>query len=152
MVQEPGTGIRHTMGLVGVGFKGRPYLEPRNVSFSNLTFREGTATGTGSGFYSSLNGLTHPLGSFVSIGSCALATGCQILGVDMVDTGDKSGPFSNGTFSWPIPWQYRVGTGSAQAFTTATHLQHATSTGAADIQKAGAGPFTKQVNDATSNF
>jgi hypothetical protein len=152
MVQEPGTGIRHTMGVSGVGFKGRIYMEPRNVSFNRLQFREGTVNGTGTGFYSFLNNKSHDLGDWADIGSCALVTGCHVLGVDMIDTGDKLGPYSNGTFTWPIPWQYRVGVGAAQSFTTGTHLQHINGAGTTDIQKAGAGPFTKLLNDPTSNF
>jgi hypothetical protein len=159
------SGIRHTTGYASVGFKGQPFLEPTDVSFSNILFGEGTVAGVGTGFYSYLNGKVHaPTATFVVIVGCNVTTGCHTSPgvVDTVDTGDcgplgcsDGGPahaFAAGDFKWPIPWQYQIGAGSKTQFTTATHHQTADAAGTATIEKAGAGPFSKMAGDPTSGY
>ena len=152
MKQNPGTALRHTRGLAGVGFKGIIFLEPKDVLFSNIQFREGTVKGIGSGFYASLNGLVHATGSDISVASCSSTTGCKVQGVDEVDTGDNGPPFSVGSFLWPIPWEFRLPGKTYSAFTTANHSQAADAAGKASIGKAGAGPFSKNAADPSSTF
>jgi len=144
--------LRHTTGTAGVGFLGNIFLEPATVSFAGITFGEGTVNAVASGFYASFNGLAHPADAFSSVGSCSSTSGCLISPTDMVDTNDKSGPFSIGDFLWAIPWQYFVGSGSRTTFTTANHHQFTDAAGKASIEKAGAGPFSKNVSDPTSTF
>lgn len=146
MQQQPNTGLRHIKNTFSVGFKGEIFLTPDNVSYANVTFREGTAVGVGKGWLSYLNGEVHPIGSAVTI------TGNKVNGVDTVYTGSRPGPYGVGDFNWPIPWQYRLGTGSWTTFTTANHHQTSNAAGRALIEKKGAGPFTKNAADATSDY
>ena len=146
------SGLRHTNGLAGVGFRGNIFLEPADVSFANLSFTEGSVAGVGSGFYARHNGRIHATTSSpVTIGSCNVTTGCRVNGTDTVDTGDDGPPFSAGDFLWAIPWRYHVGS-SITAFTTANHHQTADAAGKTTIEKAGAGPFSKNASDPTSPF
>jgi hypothetical protein len=152
MVQAPGTGIWHTQNTASVGFKGHPYLEPKDVSFKNIEFREGTCTATASGFYAYQNGDVHPVGIWVSVGSGNSTTGCRVLGEDQVQSAPKGPPYSVGDFNWPIPWEYRVAAGSATQCYTANHHKYADATGKCCIEKAGAGPFCKNAADPTSGY
>lgn len=147
------SGLRHTQGLAGVGFQANIFLEPSDVSFANLFFAEGTVAAVASGFYAVFNGIAHsPTATPLSIGSCNITTGCQANGMDTVDTNDKVPPFSIGDFLWAIPWQYKVNGGALTAFTTANHHQFTDAAGKASIEKAGAGPFSKNVSDPTSTY
>jgi hypothetical protein len=146
MEQEPGTGILHRTGKAGVGFEGRTYLRPKNVSFSNIETREGECTGTGTGHLKYQDGLKHNTGIWLTIGTGNISKGCHENSVDTVDTGDYKGPpFAYGTFVWPIPWQYRVGSSAAKTFTTANHEERIYKSGKTKIRKAGSpwfkGPY-----------
>jgi hypothetical protein len=153
MVQAPGTGIWHVHGVASVGFKGHIYLIPRDVSFQNIQFREGTCAGTATGYLSFKNGEVHaPTADDISVGPGDSANGSRVLGVDTVSTGQYPGPFADGTFSWPIPWQYKVGTSALTDFTTANHEETVDATGKATIEKKGAGPFEKELDDPSSGF
>jgi hypothetical protein len=147
--------LRHTNGRCGVGFQAYIYLEPANVSFANTTFAEGTVAAVASGYYASLNGLPHPPTAIPKpVGNCNTTNGCTLLNgaYDTVDTNDGSTPFSIGNFLWAIPWNYQVGSAALTQFTTANHSQTTDATGKATIQKAGAGPFSKNANDSTSTY
>jgi len=56
-----------------------------------------------------------------------------------------------GTFTWPIPVEYRVRTRTATQFGEYVHNEIVDSDGTAHIRKAGAGPFQKALNDPNSN-
>jgi hypothetical protein len=116
--------------------------------------REGSVAGVGSGTYARHNGRVHgTTPSFVPFGPGNSATGNQLGSNDTVDTGDDAGPaFVAGSFSWPIPWEFKVGAGAPKQFTTATHFQTIDAAGATSITKKGAGPFTKVVADPTTTF
>ena len=151
MEQEVGTGVWHINGTASVGFKGRPYVTPNDVSFINIEVREQTCTGTGTGFYSYLNGIIHSLGNWVSVGSGTTTEPSKVNGVDTIQSGSKGPPFSDGTFTWPIPWEFRVGTGTTKVFTTVTHQQIADSTGKVTISKGGIS-VSKNASDSTSGY
>lgn len=71
--------------------------------------------------------------------------------MDTVQSGSKGPPFSVGSFTWPIPWEFRVGGGSAKAFTTVTHQQDADATGKVTISKGGTS-VSKNASDPTSGY
>lgn len=148
MTQNPGTGLWHRQNSFSVGFKGLINLTPDNVSYAGVTFREGTVAAVASGWLSNWNGLVHAIGAEHTI------TGAVVDCVDTVSSGQKSPPpdYAAGDFLWAIPWQYSDNGGAWTSFYTANH--HATS--AADenamIEKAGAGPFTKNASDPDSNY
>jgi hypothetical protein len=146
--------IRHTQGKAGVGFKGINYLRPTDVSFQFITFREGGGNANATGFYAALDGDPHDTTPFaIAILGGDANNGCRVTGQDEVDSNDWSAPFSDGTFNWPIDWQYNApGGGGWVTFTVATHAETINAVGTTTIQKKGAGPFQKLLNDATSTF
>ena len=152
MIQAPGTGIWHVQGVGSVGFKGHIYLNPKDVSFSNIEFSEGSCSAIKTGFYVGKLPNNHPQGNWFNVGGGNISTGCRVLATDTVSQA-YSGPFSNGTFTFNIPWKYRVGgSGDGIQFTTATHDQTMSSTGTTTIQKHGTGLFSKALNDPSSGY
>jgi hypothetical protein len=157
MVQEPGTPLYHDQNTCSVGFSGLTYLLPKDVSFKNLEFREDTARAIGSGFFTALNNLEHPQSDWFSIGPGNSLTGCPLSVPDSVRIGPGpvirlGPPYRIGTFHWPIPWQYRLGTGPAVTFTTAHQHATADANGRATIQKKGAGPVARDPGDPDSDY
>jgi hypothetical protein len=152
MVQAPSTGIWHVQGQASIGFKGWIYLWFKNVSFSNIEWREESCSGTGTGFFAPSTGQIHPTGSWMGVGSGNIVTGCRVQCIDTVESGPHGGPYSDGTFTWPIPWQYRVGAGGAVTFATANHYEIIDSSGKMTIQKKWGGPFTRELNDPDSDY
>jgi len=150
MVKKPLSGIRHEVDTCSCGLLGWSYLNPKNVSFGNIKRREGTCTGTGTGFYAYLNGLVHPTGSWWNISSGNIGTGCRVLIDDEIYSGEKGPPYSQGQFDWPIPREYRADDGVPHEFTTANHNQVADSAGKCTIQKHGTYPLSKNASDPSS--
>lgn len=159
MTQVPASGLCHTTGTPGVGFRGNIFMLPTSVSFSNVQWREGNGTTIAFGSLSGLNGNVHPTGAWMSIAGGNSTTGCQVNTVDTVFTNTSAPNFSIGGFTdwsgaqiWPIEWQYSVGGGAATPYMTAFHICTINSAGTANISKAGAGPFTKAIGDGTTTI
>jgi len=145
--------IRHTQGYISVGFQGSIFLQPTDVSFANLQFAEASALAAASGYFASLNGEAHPpTNPPVTVGRCDSVIGCQVLANDTVDTDDDPPPFSTGDFLWAIPWDYEAPGGALTQFIIVNHHQTASPDGTATIEKAGAGPFSKNASDPTTTY
>jgi hypothetical protein len=150
MRQESGTGTWHIHGKPSAGFYSRPFITPNDVSFVNIEVREGTCTGTGTGYYSYQHGLTHPDGSWVGVGSGDTTNPSKANGIDTIRSG-ADGPAipAVGAFDWPIPWLFRVSSGSEKAFTTVTHHHESDSAGRVTISKGGVS-VSANVSDPTT--
>jgi hypothetical protein len=96
--------------------------------------------------------MAHPVGGWRTVGNGNATTGNPVNTSDTIDSGDDSPPFAIGNFLWAIPHEYQNGAGAAVPYTLANHVMSATAAGAATIQKAGAGPFTKNAADPTSTY
>ncbi len=158
MIKSPDVpSLTHCNGYSSVGFFGEVRLEPRDISFSNLYFREGTGKATATGFYISEDGRNHDPTDFMTpVTNCNITSGCKAF-IDQVYTGkwpaDPQLGFYYGDFRWPIKWLYAfandldpVFNGQVE-FTTAIHYQESNNIGTASISKAGAGPFSRLVGD-----
>jgi hypothetical protein len=156
LVRTSGTNIQHVNGTCSAGFKGTSYLLPKNVSFINLEIREGTTAAIATGWLAASNGDTHPIGSWLSVTNCNLSSGCQLLATDTVynqyPPNYGSTMWGNGNFTWNIPWQWHVGTGSATQLTILIHHFVSDATGKGTISKGGVGPFSKNASDLTVLF
>jgi hypothetical protein len=154
IIQKSGTGIWHVRGFASVGFLGWSYLLPKDVSFKNIETREGECAGVGTGRLSSKNGEVHSAGGWNAVGTGNIEKGCrELYEGDEVQTGEYASPFgTGGTFTWQIPVEYRVGSGTATQFGEYVHGEVVDSDGTAHIGKAGAGPFQKALNDPDSNW
>jgi hypothetical protein len=154
MEQVPGSGVHHLKDHCGVGFCGRAFLRPVDVSFQNIQFSEGDGPGEAKGFYKRLNGVRHCQSSAcnvpMNISGGNSTTGCKVWMVDTVATSSDPPPFASGYRLWLIDWQYRVGTGSWVRFTVADQLQTVDDTGRATISKKGSTPVSRDAADPTS--
>jgi len=152
--QEAGTGIRHTTNTVSCGFKGRPYIQPDDVSFKNIAIREGTVAGVASGYLAPKNGEPHGAGTWpgASVGDVVVGKGSKVNGVDTISSGDYTWtPYADGIFTWSIPWYFRVGTGAEKQFTTVTHQETSDATGKLTIGKGGT-TKSAALSDPTSSY
>lgn len=151
MEREPGTTNWHINGTASAGFKGRAYITPNDVSFINIEMREQSCVGIGNGFYSDLNGAIHPIGDWGKVIAGTETKPNKDDFVDTVQSDSREPPFSYGTFTWPIPWEFRVGSGNAKVFKTVTHYQEADDTGKITISKGGFS-VSKNADDPTSGY
>jgi hypothetical protein len=149
MTQQAGTGVWHVQNSYSAGFKGAITVSPGGVSYAGVTFREGAATAVATGWLAFKNGQAHAVGAACTI------TGTTVNGIDTVSSGQKSPPpaYAAGDFLWPIPWQCSTDGGTTWTqIVIANHHETCSAAGVAAISKAGAGPFTKNAADATSNY
>ncbi|EKE77059.1 hypothetical protein [Gallaecimonas xiamenensis] len=162
MQQRPGTNTFHINGTASAGFKGNIFLQPVDVSFRWLQFREGGAPYEGTGSLALQEAdladiaggqVRHPvLGTWLNVLGGNAATGSKVEGVDTVRSTALNPPFAAGTFTWAIPWFYRVqGHHGAHRFTTATHHEVVTNAGQMTISKKGV-VVAHAAADPTSNF
>ena len=112
----------YTAGRAGSGFVANVVIQPTNVSFSRIQVREGAVNSTATGYYDTSlgwNGIAHPVGAWLAVNASNSGL------IDTVGTNPPgtAGPFSAGSFDWPIPQDYRVGAGAARNYSTGTHRQ-----------------------------
>jgi hypothetical protein len=157
MVQEPGTHIMHQHGNWSVGFLGRIFFRPTDVSFKNITWQEGTVRAVATGYLSFWNGVEHQISQVMTVGAGNVKNGCKVNTTDTVESGVVTPPFAIGDFLWAIPWRFGVrvpspGKPPTAVFATANHHATADATGRATIKKKGAGPFSAEAADPTSGY
>ena len=166
MVDVPGSAPDFAGAILpgewGAGFRGNPFIDPRDVSFRGVMFGEGTVVGvttpTGS-FLAPFDGRVHAVGGLVPGAGGNATTGTPVLGVDSIQghlppSGTLLGIPTCGTsdFLWAIPWEFSVGGGPRTPFDggfTADHHMTSTFFCNATIEKAGGGPFCRRINGAT---
>lgn len=153
MRQVPGTGVKHTRKKGDCGFKGDMFIGPNDVSFAGIQQREGACAATGTGSFAGWNGLPHaPSDAWKSVQPGNAANGSEVNQVDEVYSGKMSRPFTAGTFTWPIPWEWRVAGSSPEIYATATHRAVIGDHGKVSIDKAGSPTFTKRWLAPTSDY
>lgn len=154
MELEPGTEIAHIQNQVSVGFQGRIFLRPKDVSFMAMTFQEETVVAKATGFFKDLDKDPHPVGPIDFVGPGDSTKGCKVLGLpDNVATrAPKNKKLEKGTstFEWNIPWMFSVGGAQPEEFTRALQKAEADEFGKASIEKKGAGPFSKELGEKDS--
>ncbi len=158
MERAPGTGIYHRSGTPSVGFLGKPFIQPADVSFQNIKIREKHCAAVTTGYFGHQAGLDHdpdPGGpnDFKAVGSVVAGKGSEFLVVDTVQGADggKGPPYSDGTFTWHIPWEYRVGAGAPKEFATVDQVKTIDSTGRLTISKGGTS-VSKALDDPDSDY
>ena len=153
MDQEPYTEVWHIQGMASVGFRGRAYFKPTDVSFINIEVREQTAPGNGNGYYNFLNGQEHPLGGWKQVIEGTEIKGSKDGTYDQISAGAFPPPFANGTFFWWIPWEYRTIQKKefVKVFTQVVHYQEADVTGKVTLSKGGVSK-SKKSEDPTSDY
>jgi YD repeat-containing protein len=150
-----GWGIFHTQFTPSVGFKGQLYVGPTNVSFKNVQIREDAVPGFGTGYFAYQTGDMHepqvvpaPLEDVVVPGK-----GTRVIPLDEVQAGsDNHLPYTDGSFTWEIPWRFRVGSGVlSPPFWNSTHLKSIDATGKMTLTKGGV-TVSAELNDPDSDY
>jgi hypothetical protein len=137
--------LRHASGRPDIGFQAVIGLMPDTVNFANVECQEEAANFTASGVFSFMNGNLHQSnGPTVVYFSPRVYSGFGTAAwiPDIVYSGDSTSnlpPFTNGTESVIIPWDFRVGSGAWKTnFTTLTHYCSLGSGGNLSASKDGA--------------
>jgi hypothetical protein len=113
--QEVGTNVFHVNGLPSVGFIGRAYITPADVSFDYIEVREEAVNAVAIGYFGYQNGLVHAQGAWLPIGAVVVGKGSKDDSVDTIQgASDGHTPYVSGTFTWDIPWSFRVGGGQGR--------------------------------------
>jgi hypothetical protein len=152
--RQPGTGIFHVRGTPSVGFLGDLFLQPADVSFQFVEFCEGAAGAVCTGYFTPQNGQVHPPSvAWMQVGPVIPGKGSKVLASDTIQGGDGGigPPYSTGTFTWAIPWQFRVDGGPAKVFTTLNQVKSMDTAGTLTVSKGGAS-VSKALNDPSSGY
>ncbi len=124
MDQEAGTPIKHTQNHADLGMNTRIFLLPDTVNFNKVIHHEmniaAAATGAYSCFASNVGhcratGVVVACNDIPSTDTVVAGKGTRTLGVDCVFSGDcqTTPPFVDGSISFAIPYQYKVGAAGA---------------------------------------
>jgi len=158
MERAPGTGVRHTNGVPSVGIRLKPYITPSTVSFENIEVSEDDCVSNVSGYFvgTPLDGVRHAghgAGTWVGVSPPVAGKGSVVDATDKAQSGhcNFGTPFSAGRFDWPIPWLFRVGTGSPKEFATVNQVITIDANGDMTISKGGASGAAA-MNDPTSAY
>jgi hypothetical protein len=158
MEQAPGSGIWHDHGIPSVGFHAEIYITPDTVSFENIEISEDDCVGVVSGYFvgTALDGIHHAghgAGNWVPVGPLTVGRGSKVAGQDTIQSGHANfgTPYSAGTFDWPIPWEFRVGSGAGKVFTTVHQRFTIDASGDMTASKGGASVSTS-LNASNSTY
>jgi hypothetical protein len=112
-------------GKAGSGFVADVLIVPLRVSFAHIETQEQAVKATANGYYKKVlnwNGINHPQGSWVPVDQDNNGI------IDTIGTvpPGTSGPFSPGSFTWPIPQRYRErgSSGPGHDYSVGTHTQN----------------------------
>ncbi len=150
ILPEPGTGVWHVQGKASVGFIGRAYVLPTDVSFQFIEMREEACAGAGTGYFEG-DTSTHPQGQWIRVISGDASRPSKDGANDQIKSNANNPPFSIGTFEWSIPWQFRVNGGAEKTFSTVAHKEKMSASGGMTISKGGHS-VTRAANDPSSSF
>jgi len=152
----PGSGIKHTLNFPDSGIQTESFLLPDTVNFGNTEYHEVDSPAATSGTYSCHSGVSHdPSPSTIPVADTVVTgKGSGPNGRDQAYSGHCGGssPFTPGSLSFVIPYEYRVGTGPFRRFATVIQM-HTLANDASRLtsDKAGAHGETT-VAAATSTF
>ncbi len=128
--------------LSGSGFRAELFLAPLTVCFSRVEVREEAVMSVATGYYNSVaipwNNIPHPQTAFWTTVAANNRVTFDDIGSPLPG---MPGPFSAGSFTWPIPQSYRIvgGSGNGNVCATNTHSQVMTGpSGEETTSKAGA--------------
>jgi hypothetical protein len=150
MGRSPGYVLKHHNGRPDCGFYGQFFLRPDTVSFKNLEVREKNSRCTANGFYLSFNNYTHQPetqteSGWFTMADCIAGQGTPANLDDEIYSGDTrlaGPPFTPGTMTWPIDWEYRVWGGSATALPQFQQQHQVNAAGQCTTSKGGTSPST----------
>lgn len=155
--QQPNTCTWHEVNSGSVGFRAFMYITPADVSFNAIEAREEECNGIGIDYFSYKNNEVHPqtptLGSWgVDCGNASPGKGTWIGGFDTIHSGQYLNmPYAAGTFTWNIPWSWKLGTREVTGFVNKTHIETIDANGNMTISKGGISK-SADYGTGTSNY
>jgi hypothetical protein len=143
----------HIHGTPSAGYHADIFLTPSDVSFKGITWREKHCKAVCTGYFMPQNGQDHVPGQDLVGGDVEEGVGTKLLGFDTVQMADGGigPPYSDGTFTWPIPWEFQVGSGTPKEFGPINQVKVITPTGKLSITKGGQ-PASAELNDPTTDY
>jgi uncharacterized Zn-binding protein involved in type VI secretion len=159
MTQAPGTKIAHMQGIASIGMKTKVYVTPATVSFEKISVAEDDCVSVVTGYFvgtpaDGLHHAGHGAGNWVRVNKFVAGIGSTIdPGNDTVQAGkcNWKPKYSAGTFTWAIPWRFRVGGGAGKVFATVNQVFSINAAGDMTASKAGASASAK-LGDPTSGY
>jgi len=142
--------IKHQKGHADSGIATQPFLLPDNVNFSNVSYHEVNtgAVVTAPGAYSCLSGWGHckkkaggVCPELFMTDNVVAGKGTEGVSFDCVHSGDcqQSPPFTPGSITFAIPYEYQVGNLGFHKFKTVDQLSELAADGSTlNSEKAGA--------------
>ena len=131
----PGSGVKHTKNNPDSGILARVFLGPDTVNFTNVSYRELDVAGVpspGAGAYScnpfssghcvgAVGGACPPI---LMTNTVVATKGTKADDMDCAYSGHckRTPPFTPGSITLTIPYEYRVGTGSFHSITNVTQV------------------------------
>jgi hypothetical protein len=158
VLMEVASGTYHVQGQLSCGFNAKVYIQPDTVSFRNIMVREQDCMGVGTGYFEPVSGQIshHPNANFMTVGDQVDGKGSQLDGQDTVKMDLKGAPtpYSDGTFTFAIPWEFRVGSAASgnKVFATVNQVFTLDSSGTVTAQKDNSATVTAKLNDPSSSF
>lgn len=157
MERASGT-VWHVQGIPSIGIKTAVYLLPDTVSFKFIEVIEGDCAALVSGYFAGtrLDGMDHGSrggGNAAKVSDTVAGKGAKLMLNDHARSGNChfGTPYAEGSFDWPIPWMYRIGTGTTTVFATVHQRFTIDDTGYMTLSKAGA-HGAAALNDPNSNY
>lgn len=149
------TGAWHIQGQHSVKFKGQSYLDPKDVSFTNIKRREGASTAaTGTGLFLFANGYVHPIGAWFTPANPNITTGCYVVsdttgfGLGAGGVLGDSGLMSN----YSIDYEYKGDDGVTRKMGAIDSSKKVEIGGDSKAKKGSVGWVSKHFGDANSTF
>lgn len=155
-----GTKVLHINQVPSVGFIAKPYITPADVSFRYVQVRERAIKGDGKGYFKKDDGEVHGSRPWNRLGWSHLswepaAKGSSVNIFHPAYSGwDHPVPYSDGSLSWQIPWEFRVirvEGSEAKKFAEVNLVKTIDSTGAMTIQK-GIHSETRALDAPSSDY
>lgn len=148
MLRMLGTRKKHRRGRPSSGMIAERWITPVDVSFLAVQVREREVNAVGTGCYEQHlrenNVGHHPEAAWRRITSVE-SQGSKVDGYDQIAF---EGSRCDGTATYSIPWEFRVGGGAAKVFATVDQVGTFTRAGRVSITKAGA-EVSSDLNDPT---
>jgi len=148
------TGIYHIYHQHGIKFKGEYFVDPKNVSFTNIKVREGISTqADGTGYFEPVDGDVHTPTSWLAPKYPNTIVGCWWA----VDTTGFEGTSSDyigqsGTFTnYYIDIEYKGDDNVERSMSTIESLMTLEASGDSKVKKGSVGWESAHFNDSTTN-
>jgi hypothetical protein len=122
LVKTGGSGVPNPLG---VQMTAEWYVGPNDVNFSKLAIAEQQCNAVCTGYFNYQQGLVHNPGQDLQVSNTRGHGGWLCSGIDNISGGSQGPPYAAGTFTWSIPWHYKIN-GNSFLFIIVDHVKEMT--------------------------